>query len=164
MPDHRAVGEDRTGGPQTHQRLTVAQAADLLGITEGAVRSRIKRGTLRTTKEGGRLYVLWGGRTAQANQTPNTGAPTDHTAELIATLRDQLAAERQAHAEARRIIAGLVERVPPAIEAPRETPGASESATVEADSSQQPRPATGGAQEPSERRGFWARLFGTPEK
>jgi hypothetical protein len=35
------------------------------------------------------------------------------------TLRGQLEAERRAHAEARRIIAGLVERIP-AIEAPSE--------------------------------------------
>jgi hypothetical protein len=42
----------------------------------------------------------------------------------VAYLREQLQAERQAHAEARRIIAGLVERIP-AIEAPsdeRESP------------------------------------------
>jgi hypothetical protein len=38
--------------------------------------------------------------------------------ELVAVLREQLAAERQAHAEVRRIIAGLVERIL-AIEAPR---------------------------------------------
>ena len=43
------MGEDRTGEPQAnHERLTVAQAAAALGITEGAVRSRIKRGTLAT--------------------------------------------------------------------------------------------------------------------
>ncbi len=47
--------------------------------------------------------------------------------ETIATLRDQLEAERQAHAEARRIIAGLVERIP-AIEAPQQASEASEAA------------------------------------
>jgi hypothetical protein len=40
---------------------------------------------------------------------------------LVAVLREQLAAERQAHAEARRILAGLVERIPQ-LEAPREAP------------------------------------------
>ena len=53
--------------------------------------------------------------------------PSDSTAlisandETIAALRDQLEAERRAHAEARRIIAGLVERIP-AIEAPTDAP------------------------------------------
>ena len=73
----------------TDQRLTVAQAAARLGITEGAVRSRIKRGTLRHTKEGGTVYVLLGGGTSEANQAPNTGAPTDQP-ELLEALRDQI--------------------------------------------------------------------------
>ena len=37
------------------------------------------------------------------------------------TLREQLNAERRAHTEAKRIIAGLAERIPPQIEAPSET-------------------------------------------
>jgi len=32
------VGENRTGEPQTNERLTVAQAAAKLGMTEGAIR------------------------------------------------------------------------------------------------------------------------------
>ncbi len=108
--EHRTyhLGADQT----PDQRLTVAQAAAALGITEGAVRSRIKRGALRTTNEVGGLYVLLSGGTAQANQAPNIGAPADHTAELIATLREQLAAEREANRENRRIIAALTARIP----------------------------------------------------
>ena len=56
----------------------------------------------------------------------------DRTSELIATLREQLQAERQAHAEARRIIAGLVERIP-ALEAPTDAPQAPDTATDEPD-------------------------------
>jgi hypothetical protein len=55
-----------------------------------------------------------------------TGMPPPESSALTSELRDrlryvegQLEAERQAHAEARRIIAGLVERIP-AIEAPQE--------------------------------------------
>jgi len=74
------MGEGHTGEPKAnHERLTVAQAATALGITEGAVRSRIKRGTLPTTKEGGAVFVLWGSGTSQANQPPNTGAPGDQS-------------------------------------------------------------------------------------
>jgi hypothetical protein len=70
---------------------------------------------------------------------------------LVAVLREQLAAERQAHAEARRIIAGLVERIP-AIEAPseeRESPVTPSEAT----------PDTTGPLEP-ETRPWYRRIFG----
>src|SRR5215216_1360213 len=74
------MGEGHAGEPKAnHERLTVARAATALGITEGAVRSRIKRGTLPTTKEGGAVFVLWGSGTSQANQPPNTGAPGDQS-------------------------------------------------------------------------------------
>jgi hypothetical protein len=88
-----------------------------------AVRARIKRGTIAHERQGGRVYVLLD--TDQDADQDTTRA--DHTEELIRTLREQLEAERQAHAEARRIIAGLVERIPPQIEAPREAPESSES-------------------------------------
>ena len=81
------MGEDRTDRPQANQeRLTVAQAAVSLGITEGAVRSRIKRGTLDTTKEGGTVFVLLGDGTSQANQPPHAGVPVDQS-ELLEELR-----------------------------------------------------------------------------
>ena len=107
------MGEGRTDKPRRTNRLTVQQAAAHLGISEGAVRNRIKRGTLRVEREAGRVYVLLAG-------AANRGESNDEP-QLVAVLREQLAAERQAHAEARRIIAGLVERIP-AIEAPQEAP------------------------------------------
>ena len=81
----------------------------------------------------------------------------DRTAELIATLREQLQAERQAHAEARRIIAGLVERIP-AIEAPQEASEASGTVEEEPDRAE-PHPATGDAQE-GVQRPWWRKVFG----
>ena len=143
----------------TRRRLTVHDAAQALGISEDAVRMRVKRGTLRAEREGRRLYVLL---------TPDlTTDPTQtRTDELIAELRDrvrsldaQLDQERQAHAEARRIIAGLVERIP-AIEAPegetRESPE-----TVEAEPERgEPRPDAPGAQEGAQRP-WWRRVFRT---
>jgi hypothetical protein len=165
------VGEDRTGEPQAnHERLTVVQAAAALGITEGAVRSRIKRGTLPTAKEGGTVYVLLGGGTSQANQTPNTGVPGDQS-ELIASLQDQirylreqLDAERQTRTEERRrhdtVVAQLASKIP-AIEAPQE---ASETAETveEAPERAEPRPNAGGVSSQVEgtRRTWWSRLLG----
>ena len=162
------MGEDHTGEPQAnHERLTVAQAAAALGITEGAVRSRIKRGTLPTAKEGGTVYVLLGGGTSQANQTTNVGVPIDQS-ELIVSLQDQvrylreqLDAEREARTEERRrhdtVVAQLTSKIP-AIEAPQEAPEASE--TVEEGTERaEPRPSTGGAQE-GVQRPWWRRVLG----
>src|SRR5215212_7892992 len=105
------MGEDRIGEPRDvpsadHVRLTVAQAADRLGITKGAVRSRIKRGTLHTVKESGRVYVALGGGTSSANHPPDTDEPPgepsaqhgllEELREQVAYLRQELAAEREA--------------------------------------------------------------------
>jgi hypothetical protein len=120
------VGEDRTGEPQANrERLTVAQAAVRLGITEGAVRSRIKRGTLPTSKEGGNVFVLLGDSTSQANQSPNAGVPTAQS-ELVEALRDQIQDLRRERDEWReqarvvdRLLSAAMERIPQ-LEAPSE--------------------------------------------
>src|SRR5918994_4687551 len=107
-------------GRNTRQRLSVAEAADALGITVDAVRSRVKRGTIDHVRVGGRVYVLLGddeSRPGHGQYTDQVGdqgttTPEDRTAELIATLREQLQAERQAHAEARRLLLAALERIP----------------------------------------------------
>ncbi len=150
----------------TDTRLTLRQAAAVLGVSESAIRKRVERGTLRSDKGAdGRRYVYLD---TVADTVADEGADTSATHErdaLIselrlhnATLRDQLEAERQAHAEARRIIAGLVERIPPAIEAPRESPEAAEDASEGA----LPRSATGGPHSEAQatQRPWWRRIFG----
>jgi excisionase family DNA binding protein len=152
-------------GLDTRRRLSVAEAADALGITVDAVRSRVKRGTIDHVRVGGRVYVLLGddelrpGRDQDDDQGGGQDAttPEDRTAELIATLREQLQAERQAHAEARRIIAGLVERIP-AIEAPQEATESPQTVEEEPERAE-PRPATVESQE-GVQRPWWRRVFG----
>jgi hypothetical protein len=110
---------------RARRRLTVAQAAAELGITEAAVRGRIKRRTLRSYRESGKVYVLLEG----AASTTNCGAPTDKLtdqSQLIDVLREQLAEEREARRRADTIIAQLSQanatlagRVPE-LEAPEE--------------------------------------------
>jgi hypothetical protein len=151
---------------EQRQRVTVAQAAEILGVTVEAIRGRIKRGTLEHERHSGSVYVL-----LDADQSTNRTRPgDDQTAdrlqsdsaalisakdETITTLRDQLEAERQAHAEARRIIAGLVERIP-AIEAPADAPGSPVRGEDDADRvddvPQQPQGALS--------RPWWRRMFG----
>ncbi len=162
------MGEGRTDEPQTNQRLTVAQAATALGITEGAVRSRIKRGTLRTTREGGAVFVLLGGGTTTANPGVPGGQSelVEALREQIADLREQLAEANAANRENRRIIAGLTSRIPELQAAePTEPPGAPQTA-AEASEGAEPRSATGGPQTASQRpqrltlRGLGRRIFG----
>jgi predicted ArsR family transcriptional regulator len=108
------------------KRFTVAQAAQVLGINPEAVRSRIKRGTLKSLKEGGTVYVI-----LDTDQTRPTVDPTgdqtqervnaliDSLQDQVTFLRGQLTAEREAHSEARRIIAALTQRIPE-LEPPRD--------------------------------------------
>jgi hypothetical protein len=149
-------------------RYTVAEAADMLGITTGAVRNRLSRGTLPKVKDKGTVYVLLPddmSRDAErdAGDTPG-GIPHPGPDTLTSELRDrlryvegQLEAERQAHAEARRIIAGLVERIP-AIEAPSEARESPETVEEEPERAE-PRPVTVESQE-SVQRPWWRRVFG----
>ncbi len=100
------------------RRVTMADAAQVLGISKEAVRKRIQRGTLRSeVGEDGRRYVyLDAGRDAgrddgQTNDS-NRIVDSDPRDDLIATLKEQLEAERNAHAETRRIAYALAQRVP----------------------------------------------------
>ena len=167
----RSTDVPRDIPPADHVRLTVAQAADRLGITRGAVRSRIKRGTLPTAKEAGRVYVVLGGGTPQANHASDADEPTgepsaqrrdplvEELREQVAYLRQELAAEREASRRKDHLLAAALERIPPAIEPPRDAPHAPETAANEPEGSE-PRPATEGAQEAPERRPWWRRVFG----
>jgi hypothetical protein len=158
------VTEGRTGADEmADERLTLRQAANRLGVSESAVRKRVERGTLRSDKgPDGRRYVY-------LDTGADTGADTSTPRErdtLISemrahneTLREQLEAERQAHAEARRLLAAALERIP-AIEAPQEASEAPET-VEEAPERAEPQSATGGggAQE-GVRRPWWRRMFG----
>jgi excisionase family DNA binding protein len=93
------------------RRITVHDAARQLGISEDAVRMRVKRGTLEAEREGGRLYVI-------LTDEPTT-EPTGRTDELVEELRDrvrylerQVEEERSARFRADQLLARLMERVP----------------------------------------------------
>jgi hypothetical protein len=161
------VGEDRQDatGPPSAERVSVPQAADHLGTTVDALRKRIQHGTIPHERDrDGRVWILLDtGRPRQDTDRPRQdidrpqSEPDALTSEMrgrIEDLREQLEAERQAHAEARRIIAGLVERVPPAI-APPDAPEAAEAA--------EDAPRRGDAppdrERAAERRPWWRRVF-----
>jgi hypothetical protein len=154
------VGEDRTGQPNpTNQRVTVPEAAEQLGITAEAVRMRIKRGTLRSEREAGRVFVLLGQGQPTEQPTDRPDEPNALMSQMqgrIDSLERQLEEAAERDRENRRIIVALTSRIP-AIEAPsepREPPQ-----TVEEERERvEPRSATGGAQD-SVHRPWWRRMF-----
>jgi fructose-1-phosphate kinase PfkB-like protein len=109
----------------TNQRLTVQEAAEALDTSVDAVRMRVRRGSLPSEKDSdGRVYV-WVDFDSSETKPRLDGEPTAIISakdETIALLREQLESERQAHAEARRLLAAALERIPPQLEAPQETP------------------------------------------
>ena len=108
----------------TSQRLTVQEAAEVLDTSVDAVRMRVRRGSLESEKDpDGRVHV-WVNDDSTETKPRLDGEPSALISakdETISTLREQLQAERQAHAEARRLLAAALERIP-AIEAPQEPP------------------------------------------
>lgn len=112
-------------------RVTVEDAAQILGVSVDAIRKRIERGTLRSERSGKTRYVLL----EDADMTEHDSARTRHDSDMMGlveelrahneTLRRQLDAERDASSELRRIIAALTQRIPelPAPEAPHASAG-----------------------------------------
>jgi hypothetical protein len=79
------------------RRVTVAEAAEILGITAEAVRTRIKRDKLDSVKDpprpGGKVYVLLNPDQTRPNADPTPQGQdrtSDHT-QLVETLREQVA-------------------------------------------------------------------------
>jgi hypothetical protein len=173
------VGEDRQDvtGPPSTERVSVPQAADHLGTTVDAIRKRVQRGTIPHERDrDGRVWILLDTGRPRQDTIQDTVQPQSDSAALIsemrahnATLQAQLEAERQAHAEARRLLMAALERIPPQIEAPQEARESSETAE-EQQGRGEPGSATGGAQEASEsirsrgsgteRGSLWRRMFG----
>jgi tRNA(Met) C34 N-acetyltransferase TmcA len=144
----------------------VAEAAEALGISDDAVRSRIKRGTLETVREGGRVFVV-GDRTT--DRPTAQAQPTDRASEerlyqemqaRIVYLERQVEEEREARRRADTLLARLMDRMPE-IEAPQEEQEARESSEAVEDAPEraEPRPAAGEAQE-GPQRPWWRRIFG----
>ena len=163
---------------QTTERVTVAEAAQLLGMSAEAVRMRVKRGSLKSTKIKGTVYVLMNAEQTRPNidqtggdstmgsertdeQTRDRTALVDVLRSDVEFLREELKRREEVHAEESRrkdtIIAQLTQRIPE-LEAPSEAQEApvtpSEDAAKGRVSPEQ--------QEPSQRRSWLHRFFFGP--
>src|SRR5829696_7363337 len=100
--------------------MTVAEAAAVLGVSQDAVRKRIKRDSIRYEHApNGRVYVYLDA--SQTARDTDQDRVQDRTDALIAELQDRVRSLEEANRENRRIIAALTQRIPE-IEAPRESP------------------------------------------
>jgi hypothetical protein len=150
----RRRSDDCPGPSTTVRRVTVPEAAETLGVTTDAVRSRMRRGKLRREEgEDGTVYVVLeadgfdGQTTAEDRQNINepTGEDGQRTVEggqktvedglvevlqdQVSYLRDQLEEAHRANAEHRRLLAAALERIPAIEEAPSEPRESDVSAT-----------------------------------
>jgi hypothetical protein len=165
------MGEDATLGgdrPETRRRYTVTEAAEILGITVEAVRGRIKRGTIEHERTDEGVFVWIDTDRPTTSSRPVEDRLDDRVRlvealrEQVADLRAQLAAERDANSENRRLLAAALERIP-AIEPP-ETPEPPESVSEASDTAEAQSAPEGQQEQASrpqeEQRSWWRRLFG----
>jgi excisionase family DNA binding protein len=156
----------------TSRRLTVQEAAEVLGTSVDAVRMRVRRGSLESEKDpDGRVHVWVNGDSTETK--PRLDGEPDALIsakdETIRVLSEQLESEREARRRADTIIAQLTQanaalaaRVPE-LEAPQgasqeEPPETPETATENPEGAE-PHSGAGGTQG-EERRPWWRRVFG----
>jgi len=160
---HTNIDTSATGHTTGHgvgDRYNIPDAAKVLGLTEEAVRQRVKRGTLNSIKVDGKLYVLLE-PAATTDTSTDQEQPVNDRSRLVDTLeseithlRRQLEQANERDRENRRIIAALTQRIPelePAIDV---TPESRESPTTSSEEQ-------GNGESPeTEKRSWWRRFFG----
>ncbi len=188
--DGRDRQDDRPEPSSTVTRVTVPEAAEILGTTTDAVRSRMRRGKLRREEgEDGTVYVILEGREADhgvdsretvggaretvedrrgtVESTAGDGRQTvedglvEVLSDQVSYLREQLDKEREANRENRRLLAAALERIPE-LEAPRDaTPETRDAPETASDGLGK---GAGRGEERSPQQGsWWRRFFGFDE-
>jgi hypothetical protein len=148
------------------RRLTVPEACEALGLSEGAVRKRIARGTLRSERDAeGRVLIVLDAATRREAAGRTAGQPGGQEAyrELVEELRDRVRSLEEANRENRRIIAGLIQRVPelePAREEAAQEPAEEQERPPGGQDSSETRAGRQEAAQGSEARPWWRRIFG----
>jgi hypothetical protein len=163
----RDTGQDKESlAGHYNEKLTVAQAAEVLDLSKEAVRKRISRGTLRSEKDAdGTVYVY----VPYTSGTPSGTEGTDRDLlyqemrDRISYLERQVEEEREARRRADTLLARLMDRLPEleSPERPLERPLEGPQTATDTNSGTEGPGYTERPQErPSEeRRGFWSRLF-----
>ena len=149
------------------ERLTVAEAAMALGVTQEAIRQRIRRGTIEHEKgEDGKTYVYLTDKETRTQQTAN-GVTNSVVQGYIEALKSQIQSLQQDRNEwrdeARRsqhIIMALTQRIPELEQASPETPSEDPQSNGPPEEGVSLRPETQEPQNGSAQRSWWQRIFG----
>ena len=161
---------------QSTERLSVAEAARVLGVTRDAIHKRINRGSIEHEKgEDGRFYVYVDISTSDLDTSTDESkdkSKVETLERLLENQQDRISflereLERRGDETERlhQIVAGLTRATAelsvrlPELEASSEPPGAPEIVTAKPQGPEVTRPGTGEAQEPVERRSWWQRMF-----
>ena len=153
------MGDNRTDRPRSDlDRLTVAQAAAALNISQDAVRKRISSGTIPHDRdESGRVYVYLSPSETVYKTDQDTmqddATKTDQDI-YIRSLEDQIAFLRQELERKDRILLNLTERIPQ-LEAPSEVRESPETAEE-----QQGRGSVHPEPQATTSRPWWRKLLG----
>jgi excisionase family DNA binding protein len=148
-----------------HERLTIQEAAHRLGVSESAIRKRIKRGTLKREKtEDGRVLVYMEASAPGTEEvrTPERDALISQMEKRVAFLEHELEVRSEEIRRRDTIIMNMTEAMkalsPPSQEAPpdeRESPQTAEEEQGRGES----HPSSRGAQEGAHRP-WWRRMVG----
>ena len=155
--------EARRGIDAGLDRVTIQEAARLLGVSEGAVRKRVARGTLQHDKgPDGRVYVgLDGGGRRGVDGGQDTGVDP-HNSALISRLEGEVEFLRDQVRRQQEIIAQQAVTMRQLSAPPEEAPENAE-AVEEVSEGSEPRPDAPGpqtAREGPQTRPWWRRVFG----
>jgi hypothetical protein len=162
--------------------VTVDQAARALGLSVDAIRKRVQRGTIPYEKDpAGRVTILLDSQDAHstlqdevrdevldaAGHSPGPDTPPDQLLaakdELVEELRDRVRALEEANRENRRIIAGLIQRVPE-LAPPRDEPHGPETVAEEPEGTDASTDQVDRETGVQRRSSWWRRFFGFDDR
>ena len=165
--DRHATGVGTNGSASRDRpvdRVTVPEAAEMLGVTQSAIRKRVQRGTIPWDKDSeGRIYVY----VDPSETRPETGQDRTRDTvtgqsrdELLEAYKDQVEFLRRELERKDTIIMSLAQRIPE-LEAVSEPSGASETASEEPYSTHvPPTPETPVSGHQERKRSWWREFLG----
>jgi hypothetical protein len=161
--DRHAAGVD-TNGSTSHEcladRVAVPEAAEMVRVTQGAIRKRVQRGTIPRDKDSeGRIYVY----VNPSDTSPEAGKdrPRDTVTgqscnEVLEAYKEQVEFLREELERKETLLVFLTQRIPE-LEVHSESRGPSEKPLEDTDKGNVVPP---GQKEASQRPAWWRRFFG----